>query len=144
MSRGQAVRLKDFEGAWAIDRRVENAVGPDARFAGVARFVPGEGGLVLTEEGEMTVPGLTPMRATRRYLWREAAEGIDVFFDDGRYFHHIGTGSVVEAAHDCAPDVYRVSYDFTGWPRWQAVWQVSGPRKAYRMTSVYAPDRAGD
>jgi hypothetical protein len=46
------------------------------------------------------------------------------------------------AAHECAPDQYRVGYDFRAWPRWMANWRVRGPRKHYRIVSTFT--RSGD
>ncbi|WP_136637551.1 DUF6314 family protein [Pseudooceanicola onchidii] len=129
--------LNDFEGLWRIDRRITNAVGPDAVFTGTARFTARDDGLLMEEEGEMRMDGAPPMRASRRYLWRAAATGIDVFFDDGRYFHHIAPDTRPADRHDCAPDLYRVSYDFSGWPVWSSVWRVTGPRKDYAMHSHF-------
>lgn len=129
--------LTDFEGRWLISRRIENAIGPDATFRGTVTFAPGHGGLVMSEAGEMVMDGQVPMQASRRYIWRTAAQGIDVFFDDGRYFHHIGTGAAPKDRHDCAPDLYQVAYDFGAWPLWSAVWHVTGPRKDYVMRSEF-------
>ena len=39
--------------------------------------------------------------------------------------------------HACDPDTYRVRYDFRRWPRWQAEWRVTGPRKDYGMLSRF-------
>lgn len=133
------MRLEDFEGSWQIDRQIANAVGPDARFMGVAVFAPDAAGLVLEERGEMRVEGQAPLQATRRYHWRQGAAGIEVCFDDGRFFHLIEPGGRVQARHDCAPDLYLVTYDFNAWPRWSSTWVVSGPRKDYRMDSLYRP-----
>lgn len=36
-----------------------------------------------------------------------------------------------------APDMYRVHYDFSGWPAFHALWQVAGPRKSYEMSNHY-------
>ena len=137
-SREQAMNLNDFEGNWALERQVSNAIGPDAVFAGHARFVPDEEGLILTEEGRMTIEGQVPMQGVRRYLWRQEGADIVVLFDDGRYFHRFPPDGTPEAGHDCAPDVYKVAYDFTAWPVWTARWQVVGPRKDYLMKSRYA------
>lgn len=129
--------LTDFLGVWRITRQIANAVGPDARFVGEARFDPGEGGMILTEQGEMRIGGEVPMQATRRYIWREGPGGLDVYFDDGRFFHHIGPGAAPQDRHDCAPDIYDVTYDFRDWPRWSSVWTVTGPRKNYAMQTAY-------
>jgi len=78
-----------------------------------------------------------PIRAERRYLWGPGDAGcIEVTFEDGRAFHRIDP-AVPKARHDCAPDIYEVTYDFTDWPRWQSRWTVTGPNKAYVMTSDY-------
>ncbi|WP_370281266.1 DUF6314 family protein [Pseudooceanicola sp.] len=131
--------LAPFEGVWQLDRRVENALGPDARFTGEAVFTPDGAGLVLQETGEMRIEGQGAFRAERRYLWRGVGARIAVLFDDLRPFHDFDpTEPRPEAEHPCAPDHYRVAYDFTGWPRWHAVWQVAGPRKSYVMHSTFS------
>ena len=81
------------------------------------------------------------MRATRRYLWKDGGAGtIDVLFDDGRLFHRFDAEDEAPAAeHACPPDTYRVRYDFRRWPRWQAEWRVTGPRKDYGILSRYRP-----
>ena len=67
---------------------------------------------------------------------------IHVFFDDMRPFHALPAGADRhETTHLCGPDLYEVAYDFTGWPRWRAVWRVGGPRKDYTMTSDYEPEQ---
>lgn len=130
--------LAPFEGAWRLERQVENAVGPDATFSGVARFLPDGEGLTLHEAGEMRLVGQGGFRAERRYLWRTSGEWIAVFFDDLRPFHAFDPSAPrPEAEHPCAPDHYRVAYDFTAWPRWHATWRVEGPRKSYVMRSEY-------
>ncbi|QFT93535.1 hypothetical protein FIU86_11845 [Roseovarius sp. THAF9] len=130
--------LADFEGVWRLERDVVHANAAPARFEGEARFVPGQDGLIYREAGVLTMAGEAPMRAERGYLWRAGnSGGIDVMFEDGRFFHSI-TGSA-EARHWCDPDTYHVQYDFGGWPEWRATWAVSGPRKAYQMISRYVP-----
>tara|TARA_R110000868_G_scaffold221493_6_gene473242 strand:+ start:23493 stop:23906 length:414 start_codon:yes stop_codon:yes gene_type:complete len=134
--------LADFEGDWRIERSVRNAMGEDAHFAGVAAFTPAPGGLRLTEAGEMRI-GTQGFHAERRYLWQQVDNLIHVRFDDGRFFHAFDARTVTPAAHhDCAPDVYRVHYDFSAWPTWRAEWHVRGPRKDYRMCSRYFRDAA--
>lgn len=132
-----AVEPGDFEGDWQLARRIEQAGGPRAVFAGHARWTRGADGLDYFEDGELQIAERPPMRATRRYRWDD---DLRVFFDDGRFFHavppHGGT-----ATHFCAPDTYVAIYDFTGWPRFSVEWRVKGPRKDYRMISDY---RRGD
>jgi hypothetical protein len=81
------------------------------------------------------------MRASRGYSWRDGGAGtIEVWFEDGRFFHRFCADEPEPAAaHDCPPDRYRVRYDFGRWPRWQAEWRVSGPRKDYGIVSRFGP-----
>jgi hypothetical protein len=139
--------LADFEGRWHVARLIEDALGPGSgTFRGTARFDPVPDGLAYAEEGWLLLASGATMAASRRYLWRRARGGIAVSFEDGRPFHCIdGASPRPEAVHDCSPDLYRVRYDFSAWPRWTAEWQVAGPRKGYRMVSRYRRlDRAGD
>lgn len=63
-----------------------------------------------------------------------------MFFDDGRPFHRFCLAQKAEGSdHPCGDDLYRVAYDFSDWPHWQAVWTVVGPRKDYTSTTRYAP-----
>lgn len=132
--------LQDFAGRWAIARRIEDArASQTGRFRGEAVLRPDAQGLVYAEHGTLDLPGQAPMTATRQYLWRQGQGGIDILFADGRFFHRIGPGARPETRHDCPPDIYDVTYDFTAWPVWRTVWQVAGPRKAYRMATAYSP-----
>jgi hypothetical protein len=134
-----APALADFEGAWRLARRIEDALaGETWDFAGQARFTPVPEGLDYVESGTLTGPGGRRMQAERRYLWRDGGEGIDLFFADGRFFHHIPAAARPEAEHPCGDDLYRVAYDFADWPRWRAEWRVRGPRKDYVLHSSYA------
>jgi hypothetical protein len=130
--------LYDFEGRWRIARQIDDRLaGSQGRFEGIVTFAPDGQGLTCREAGELTFDGQTPYAATRTYLWRQGAEGIEVYFEDGRFFHLIGADQAPVAAHWCDPDDYRVAYDFTLWPDWRAVWTVEGPRKDYTMVSEY-------
>ncbi len=106
---------------------------------GTAVFTPRvEGELVYVEEGELSFGSQPPMAATRSYIWSRTDEGIAVQFEDGRPFHVIdGQKLMPDANHHCDPDLYHVSYDFTSWPDWRAIWRVVGPKKDYRMMSEY-------
>lgn len=131
--------LRDFEGDWRLDRRIADALGPDAVFTGAARFSADAAGLVLHEAGQLDLTGQGSFQAERRYLWRQDGAGIAVFFADGRAFHRFDPGGVATADHWCDPDTYTVRYDFSDWPVWQAEWRVTGPRKDYVMRSIYRP-----
>jgi len=141
---GQVRDLAAFEGEWVLDRVIEDArAGVTGRLTGCAAFALDRNGLRYTETGALELPGQPPMTATRRYLWRTGDRGIGVHFEDGRFFHLIGSGDCPEARHDCAPDLYLVRYDFRHWPRWSACWTVRGPRKDYVMRSTYLPSVRG-
>ncbi|MGC9417532.1 MAG: DUF6314 family protein [Rhodovulum sp.] len=132
--------LEHFRGHWGLSRVIEDArTGGTARLEGRAVFAPEGEGLRYTEEGVLRIEGHAPLTATRAYLWRPATGGIELFFEDGRFFHAIGPGVHPQALHDCPPDRYEVAYDFAAWPRWSSRWRVTGPRKDYVMTSRYAP-----
>lgn len=136
------MQLSSFAGLWRLDRIIEDvATGRTGHFAGEARFDPVPDGLAYLEEGTLRFPGSPPTRATRRYAWRDGGAGtIAVWFEDGRFFHRFDAEDPAPAArHDCPPDSYRVRYDFRSWPRWQAEWRVTGPRKDYGIASTYAP-----
>ena len=138
--------LQEFAGRWRIERRIADArAGVEGRLEGVADFAAGEGGLVCTESGLLRYAGAPPMRARRVYLWRADGPGrIAVAFEDGREFHGFALrGEAAEAEHDCAPDRYRVRYDFSGWPDWRAEWRVRGPRKDYVSVTDYRRGEVG-
>lgn len=130
--------LVDFIGLWDLHRSIHDfATGQTGTFRGTARFASGDGALNYHEAGEMRLGTGPALWAERRYLWRQGACGIEVYFDDGRFFHLIEPQPRPEADHWCDPDSYRVAYDFSDWPRWSARWTVTGPRKNYQMISDY-------
>jgi hypothetical protein len=135
-------RLTDFLGRWRLTRRIDDARAVvEGRFAGVAEFRAAGTGLLCEERGRLTYAGQPPLEAFRTYLWRQDGAGrIAVDHADGRPFHSFALGAVAEADHTCAPDFYRVRYDFADWPRWRATWRVSGPRKDYVSITDYARD----
>ncbi|SDD60833.1 hypothetical protein SAMN05421538_10239 [Paracoccus isoporae] len=127
--------IRRFLGHWHLTREISGG----GRFDGVAVIAPdGAGGAVYDEEGVLSLPGQPPFQATRRYLWRQEGDGIAVCFADGRFFHRFDPAMPApQARHLCPPDLYDVTYDFTDWPRWSALWRVEGPRKSYVMRSDY-------
>lgn len=132
------MRLADFAGLWRLEREIDDRLtGAPGRFTGRAEFRPVDGGLAYREEGELTLGVAPGVLAVRTYLWREEGGLIRVDHGDGRPFHSFDPAAP-EARHWCAPDDYRVRYDFSRWPDWQAEWEVRGPRKDYRMRSRYA------
>ena len=132
-------RLADFEGGWSVTRDIRDRLaGTHLRFRGQARFEQGAGGLRYSEVGELFLPQGGPLRSQRSFIFREKAAGIDVHFDDGRYFHTVPQTGVT-ARHHCDPDIYDVLYDFVSWPDWTTLWTVRGPRKDYEMFTRFSP-----
>ena len=123
-----------FRGMWRMARLV---TAPDGRllaaFAGSCRFEPDGAGLVCRESGVLRQGGRR-YPAHRVTLWRFPAPGrVEVLFEDGRPFHAFAVDRPA-AAHRCGNDRYEVAYDF-GEATWFARWVVSGPAKAYVMTT---------
>jgi hypothetical protein len=131
--------VRAFTGKWLISRLITDfRDGQSGRFIGEATFTPNSGTMsVYREEGRLELANGAILTADRTYFWQQSDLGIDVSFEDGRFFHRIAPGDCPTARHDCAPDIYDVRYDFSPWPRWQALWRVSGPRKDYEMKSIY-------
>ncbi|MEM9343018.1 MAG: DUF6314 family protein [Pseudomonadota bacterium] len=132
---GTPPELSAFEGTWDLSRRITGPDGAEtARLEGTAAFLANGLGLKLTETGVLTTGGAS-VEASRTYFWRPGPDGIEVLFDDGSPFHTIG--ALPDVHHDCAPDTYHGTYDFSDWPRWSLTWRVTGPRKDYISTSRY-------
>ena len=132
--------LKDFEGRWSLTRVIEDRkAGKNGSLAGEASFSPdGPGGLIYFEKGKLTYAQTPAMMATRSYLWKAVPGGIEVSFEDNRPFHTIDSDRLMpDADHQCDPDWYHVSYDFTKFPKWSSIWRVKGPAKDYRMVTEY-------
>ena len=128
----------DFLGEWTLSRRIDDLLTEQSGvFEGMARFSPVETtGAVYEESGLLRLGDAPPMTAERRYLWDFGEEAVTVRHADGRdFFSFAPGGRGAEIVHVCDPDIYRVIHDFTAWPRWQAIWTVTGPRKDYRLRS---------
>ncbi len=138
----KTLALSDFEGRWRLERQIDDSrAGQTGLLSGEAVFEPvadAPGLLRYSEKGQLRMGDQPPLEATRIYFWRDTPDAIDVSFEDRRAFHRITRGrSMPDDTHHCDPDLYHVSYNFSKWPDWQAMWRVVGPRKDYRMTSLY-------
>jgi hypothetical protein len=131
--------LADFTGRWRVDRQIaDHRADRQVVFSGNVDFVPDERGLFCEERGLLNMGQGPLVEALRRYYWRSTLRGrVSVFFEDMRPFHEFTLTPEATAEHICKPDLYKVRYDFSRWPKWQAVWTVTGPRKDYVSTSDY-------
>ena len=138
----QPSSLYAFEGLWTLSRVIRHESGLTDSFNGECEFtrsghrlIQDERGVLITAEGQFD--------ATRRYIWSERNDRLEVQFDDMRPFHTIPLNDVApRTVHLCDPDRYQVTYDFAEWPVWRTVWAVEGPRKGYVMETEYAPKEA--
>ncbi|MEO0401383.1 MAG: DUF6314 family protein [Pseudomonadota bacterium] len=130
--------LTDFAGTWGIARDIVPSFGSPARFEGQAVWTPQEDTLTYVETGILSIPGSTPMRAERRYIW---GADLSVYFEGGAFFHQVPAGGG-RTVHFCEPDTYLVDYDFGDWPQFRTVWSVKGPKKSYVMTSLFTRQAA--
>ena len=129
----EPLRLADFAGHWRITRDIQHDGGATAQFDGDATWTPQGEDMLYQEEGHLRIEGAAPLFATRSYLWKS---DLSVWFSDGRFFHQVPAHGG-DVHHDCPPDDYRGTYDFSNWPSFVTRWQVTGPRKSYRMTTTY-------
>lgn len=135
-----SLKPTDFLGHWQLERKIVDVFSKtDARFSGTAQIFDEGARWIYRETGKLTMKDAKPMTAERRYIWQADAEGVDIHFEDGRFFHRLKCAGDAEAAHWCDPDQYDVVYDFAYWPEWQNTWHVRGPKKNYAMTSAYMP-----
>ncbi len=131
-----------FQGKWTLFRHIFDLDSQWlGKFEGLAELSPDGDGLEYYEEGHLQFGGLHAIKATRRYFWAfPSPERVEVSFEDGKPFHFfLPDAARSEDTHFCDPDTYDATYDFTNWPIWRVEWRVEGPKKDYRMVSVYAP-----
>jgi len=129
----------DFLGMWRLTRSIDDRLsGQTGDFRGSAVFRGCDSGLAYREDGKMRLGAGPVMTAQRQYHWAFEAKRVVVTFADGADFHSfVPAGKAAGTDHPCGDDFYRVAYDFTEWPRWQATWTVTGPRKDYTSVSRY-------
>ena len=133
------ITLADLAGRWRLTRQIidvrADLVG---HLEGVCDWLPDAAGLRQVEQGVLHYGDTPPMQASRSYLWRATPQGLAVFFDDGRPFHHLRAGDLTDR-HWCDPDTYDVTYDLGRWPDWTQSWKISGPRKDMQILSRFQP-----
>tara|TARA_R100000687_G_scaffold19296_1_gene15716 strand:- start:5673 stop:6137 length:465 start_codon:yes stop_codon:yes gene_type:complete len=128
--------LTDFVGAWQLSRQILQQRGETFSFEGQANFNWSASELIYHESGVVTAPDGRELQAQRSYFWQQTGGKLAVLFDDKRFFHSFSAADP-NAQHLCGDDHYVVNYNFDHWPLWESRWQVTGPRKDYKMISVY-------
>ncbi len=129
-----------FGGVWKLARRIDDRLaGQEGVLSGQVEMTPaGLLRLAYVETGEFRLGRGPAMQATRRYNWQFTASEVVVTFEDGSAFHKFTPqGCAAGSDHPCGDDYYKVAYDFTRWPNWEAIWTVLGPRKDYTSVSRY-------
>lgn len=132
--------ISDFIGVFDIIRVIDDRKSmSQTRFEGQATVSATPHGAEFHEAGVLVLNGQR-FTAERRYIWHEDAARICVSFQDGRTFHDFDPTKGGQATeHLCGEDMYRGGYDFSDWPRWRLVWDVTGPRKDYRSVTQFQP-----
>ncbi len=132
--------IDDFEGTWQISREItDRLAGKPGQLTGTASFArDGDDVLLYEERGTLRLGDGPVLEATRRYRWHFVGDRVEMTFDDGAAFHSFTPHGYVDGTkHPCGDDTYNVRYDFIPWPRWRAVWVVTGPRKDYTSVTEF-------
>lgn len=134
--------MSDFtDYSWVIERVIIDQIrAVEVKFFGQCEIVEG----IYSESGEMVLEDGSKLASSRRYIWRDSGDAIDVSFEDKSFFHSIDLRNLrSKAVHFCMPDIYKVYYDFTSWPDWSVTWNVAGPYKSYKLSSSYRRQGVG-
>ena len=79
------LKIEDFTGClWAISRQIIDHT-QDAKLTFIGCCEVSDGW--YQETGQMVLPDGQSLSSTRRYRWGATLAGVDVHFDDGRFFH---------------------------------------------------------
>ncbi|HEY2835994.1 MAG TPA: DUF6314 family protein [Rhizomicrobium sp.] len=126
-------------GPWRIARRIRDIQqGLTGRLTGSASFTPVPQGLTYDEAGLLRF-GAYQGEAACRYLFAfDRDDAAQVRHADGSLFHplNLSTGKD-DIRHQCGEDLYLGRYRVLDRNRFVASWDVAGPRKRYRMATLY-------
>lgn len=125
-----------FIGEWHMVRIIEDVrEGVIGEVWGEATFTPDGAGLTCVENGVLRFQG-ADHHMGRVSLWRFGRDGrIEVQYEDGRPFHDFLTDEPIALMFD-GESQYRIEYEFEV-DTWLSIWEMSGPRDDYRMTTRY-------
>lgn len=131
----------DLAGTWRVVRNIPR----HGRFTGSAEVgALGDGRFHWRELGELRLIGGDSLRAYRSYVYALNAEArvIEIHYADGpskgelmHRFEFAGR-TAARHVHTCRPDTYVAKLRLLGSDRFQLSHAVSGPRKAYRMSTI--------
>lgn len=124
-------------GTWRLTRVIDDhLLGEVSHLDGCLELTRGGADVVLWEEQATWHRAGGDLAVSRGLRVERAADGWWVRFQDGRDFHPWRPGEQV--VHDCAPDTYRGTVTGTT-EAWTVVWEATGPRKDYRITTTLTP-----
>lgn len=136
--------VRRLQGVWTLDRTVDDR----PLLTGRATFTAMDAGhLAYVEHGQMRLPDGRELEATRRYEFQPTPTGFAVFFAETppRLFHTValqpaGDRLVGHASHLCGADNYVSGYEFRDDGTFVIRHKVIGPRKDYRLDTLYRRD----
>ena len=131
-------------GRWRIVRRISDArTDMIGHLMGWAVFAPSTDGLIHDEMGDLSF-GAYQGPVTRRYHLIAASPSASmVRHADGSPFHALDlTLGLADILHSCGEDRYRGRYRVLDKNRFTVSWQVTGPRKQYRLATLHRRDQA--
>jgi len=139
--------FKFLRGVWSVRRRFEGSY--TGAFSGEASFQPEpEGSLayLYAEQGELTDAEANRFDAKQSYLYRLAEGKLQVLKCDRSEWEPMhefdfvaeDSSAVGRHIHLCGQDHYAATYrvDLTE-DTWEVSYTVSGPKKDYRIHSIY-------
>ncbi|MGO1118095.1 DUF6314 family protein [Rhodovibrionaceae bacterium A322] len=133
-------------GDWRFTRQVEDDLhGASGHIIGQALWRREQEGLAYSEQGVFQRPGQGDLPCSQSYLYHLPGPAVaEVCFPDGRYFHDLDLRSGSwRAEHLCVEDFYSGSFQVLSADSWRMVWQIKGPRKDARLTTLFTRQRQG-
>lgn len=135
--------FKSWSGEWTLIREIS----PEFHFEGLATFEALSANTYLLRETGLLYQASKPaMTANRSWHWELVGENqLKISYDEKppRLYHALNMqfdeeqgGWTGQGLHVCAPDEYRGSYHLSG-DKLESVQDVSGPKKSYRVHSVF-------
>lgn len=134
------VLVETFAGVWSVDRAVVDARARlEGHLRGTAQFEPaGDDRLAYVERGVLTFGGVDTPAGRRLLLQGVGGPSVEVLFGDGRPFYRFDLlDGRWSGEHACGDDTYTVTGRLLDTDRFEEVWCAVGPRKDYRLTTMF-------